>query len=391
MKIVYIYSTLAATGGTEKMITEKANYLSERYGYDVTIITCFQRANEENHFFTSNKINQINLEIPYFSQYKYKYPKRLGVKWQMNRLLKKSINKAVKQIDPDILIGVSRFKANYISSLKCRAKKVIECHESRYNTLYDASIKRSFLTKVFLYIYTSLYFRNIEQNADVIVTLTEGDRQLWRRAKRTEVIPNFSIMPISQLSDCTSKRVIAVGRLAWEKGFERLIEAWKVVVNKHPDWHLDIFGDGKLKLELENVIKKDNINHIKLNGVTKDISKEYATSSICVVTSRFEGFSLVILEAMKHALPCVAFDCPFGPRSIINDGYNGFLVEDGNTGLFAEKLCRLIEDEELRIKFSKYAKEKALLFNPDSIMNEWKKLLESICSNSLNHASKLLF
>jgi glycosyltransferase involved in cell wall biosynthesis len=94
---------------------------------------------------------------------------------------------------------------------------------------------------------------------------------------------------------------------------------------------------------------------------------------------------------MKHALPCVAFDCPFGPRSIINDGYNGFLVEDGNTGLFAEKLCRLIEDEELRIKFSKYAKEKALLFNPDSIMNEWKKLLESICSNSLNHASKLLF
>jgi hypothetical protein len=121
------------------MITEKVNYLSERLGYDITIITCFQLSNEDNHFNASNKIKQINLEIPFFSQYRHQYPKRLWVKWKMNRLLRKSIQRAVTQIDPDILIGVSRFEANYISSLKCRAKKIIECHEARYNTRYDGA------------------------------------------------------------------------------------------------------------------------------------------------------------------------------------------------------------------------------------------------------------
>ena len=129
MRIVYIYSTLTTKGGTERMITEKANYLAEHFGYDVTIITCFQHAVDPNFFYLSPKVIQINLEIPFFSQYKYKYPKRLWVKWQMNRLLMKSINEVVKQIDPDILIGVSRFKANFISTIKCRAKKIIECHE----------------------------------------------------------------------------------------------------------------------------------------------------------------------------------------------------------------------------------------------------------------------
>ena len=214
MKIAYIYSTMAVTGGTERMITEKANYLSERYGYDVTIITCYQLAHENNFFHISEKVKQINLEIPFFSQYKYKYPKRLLVKWQMNKLLKKSINEAVKQVDPDILIGVSRFKANYISTIKCRAKKIIECHESKYNTKYDASEKHSVPVRLFLNIYRRIYFRAIERNADAVITLTKKDKLLWKRAKYVVVIPNFSTMFISNISDCTPKRVIAVGRLA---------------------------------------------------------------------------------------------------------------------------------------------------------------------------------
>ena len=130
---------MARAGGTERMITEKVNILSEHFGYDITIITCFQPANERNYFDIYKKVKQIYLEIPYFSQYKYKYPKRLWIKWKMNRILKKSIIQAVIEEDPDILIGFSRFKANYISSVKCRAKKIIECHETRYNTNYDAS------------------------------------------------------------------------------------------------------------------------------------------------------------------------------------------------------------------------------------------------------------
>ncbi len=381
MKIAYVYSTLAKSGGTERMIAEKTSYLAEKFGYDVTIINLFQRIEDINYYLISKKVKQVNLGIPYFSQYKYKYPKRFWVKWHINKLLKKSIIEAVKQVDPDILIGVSRFNANYISSIKCRAKKIIECHESKYNTIYDTNINRSFFAKYFIKIYTSLYFHTIIQNADVIVTLTEGDKMLWKRAKYIDVIPNFSTMSISKYSNCTTKRVIAVGRLQWEKGFDRLLDIWKVVVSKHPDWQLEIFGEGKLKEELDNMITKANINNIKLNGIAHDISKEYASSSICTVTSYFEGFSLGLLEAMKHGVPCVAFDCPFGPRSIINDASNGFLVNDGDTRLFAEKLCQLIEDEELRRQFSNSAIIKAKSFDIDIIMNKCKVFYEHLLNN----------
>ena len=378
MKIAYVYSTMAKTGGTERMITEKANYFSEHYGFDVTIITCFQHDNEENVFPLSKKVKQINLDIPFFSQYKYKYPKRLWVKWQMNRLLKKSIKQFVEQVDPDILIGVSRFKADFINSIKCRGKKIIECHESRYNTIYDASEKRSILSRLFINIYRISYLKTIERKSDAVITLTEGDRKLWEKAKSTEVIPNFSTMSINQHSDCTSKRVIAVGRLAWEKGFGRLIEVWSIVSSRHTDWHLDIYGEGRMYNTLQTFINIYKAKNVCIHSVTSDISHEYATSSICAVTSYFEGFSLVLLEAMKHGVPCIAFDCPFGPRSIINDGYDGFLVENGETRLFAERLCRLIEDEELRKQFSKRAIEKAATFDVDIIMDKCRVFYEQL-------------
>lgn len=378
MRIVYVFPTLAKAGGTERMTVEKANYFAEQFGYDVTIINCFQLANEENSFGLSKKVRQINLGIPYFSQYKYNYPKRLWYKWQMNRLLKNSINEAVKGIDPDILIGVSRFKANVVSTIKCRAKKIIECHESRYNTIYNASVKHLLPVSFFLKIYNWFYFRTIERNADAIVTLTDGDKMLWKRAKRVEVIPNFSTMPVTKYSDCMSKRVIAVGRLEWEKGFDRLIDAWSIVCVKHADWHLDIYGKGRMYDTLITQAKTCKTQNLTIHDVTSDIGREYGNSSICAVTSYFEGFSLVLLEAMKHGVPCVAFDCPFGPRSIINDGYNGFLVENDDTRLFAEKLCCLIEDEDLRKQFSPNAIEKAKSFDVDIIMNKCKELYGQI-------------
>ncbi len=378
MKIAYVYSTMAATGGTERMITEKINYLSENYGYDITIITCFQHADEKNYFKTSDKIKQINLDIPFFSQYRYKYPKRLWIKWKMNRLLKQSIQQAVRQEDPDILIGVSRFKANYISTVKCRAKKIIECHEAKYNTIYDASEKHSLLVLLFLKLYSFYYFHTIEQNADIVVTLTEKDKMLWKNARRIEVIPNFSTMPINKYSDCTNKRVIAVGRLAWEKGFDRLIEIWGVVSAKYPDWNLDIYGDGRMHDTLISLIKKYKANNLNIHRKSPHISQEYANSSICAVTSYYEGFSLVLLEAMRHGVPCIAYDCPFGPESIINDASCGYLIENGNALLFVEKLCRLIEDKELRLQFSKAAKEKAKSFDVDIVMNKHKDLYEEI-------------
>ena len=128
MKLAYIYSTFATKGGTERIIVDKANFFSEHFGYDITIITCFQKVDEPNFFQISPKVKQIYLEIPYYSQYKYKYPKRLWVRWQINKLLKKSINQTVKQVDPDFLICPSRFMANYISTMQGKKNNRMSCY-----------------------------------------------------------------------------------------------------------------------------------------------------------------------------------------------------------------------------------------------------------------------
>ena len=118
--------------------------------------------------------------------------------------------------------------------------------------------------------------------------------------------------------------------------------------------------------------------NLTFHNVTSNISQEYANSSICVVSSYFEGFSLILLEAMRHGVPCVAFDCPFGPGYIIDDARDGFLVDNGDIRLFAERICQLIENEDLRKIFSTNALEKANTFNVDLIMNKWKELFEQM-------------
>lgn len=378
MKIVYVLPTLAWKGGAERIITEKANYFAERFGYDVIIVCIIQGKEESNTYPLSKKIVQINLGIEVNLQYRYSYPKRLWIQYILRNQIKKQLMITIQHINPDILIGVGYYRANLVSSLDCRAKKIIECHDARKKVISDFMIKNKWLNPPLMAIYKKLYFRFIERHADLIIALTPDAKELWKKSKRVELIPDFSTMTINLHSNCSHKRVIAVGRLEWEKGFGRLIEIWGLICKRYPDWHLDIFGEGQMYDTLMTLIKIYNAKNVGIYHFTPNISTEYTMSSICAVTSYFEGFSLVLLEAMKHGVPCVAFDCPFGPRSIINDGYDGFLVENGETRLFAERLCRLIQDKELRIQFSKRAIEKAKTYDVDIIMNKWKDMFEAI-------------
>lgn len=213
------------------------------------------------------------------------------------------------------------------------------------------------------------------------MTLTKGDAQEWKNAKRVKIIPNFSIMPISNLSNCESKRVIAVGRLEWQKGYDKLISIWKLVSHEHPDWQLDIFGEGRLEEEINNNIRKKDLRNVNIHPFTDTISQEYASSSICVLASRFEGFSLVLLEAMRHGLPCVSFNCPYGPKDLIDDNESGYIIENNNIEQFAEKLNYLIENTEIRKKFAKKALLKSTRYDVDTIMSQWRDLFDSLLSN----------
>ena len=378
MKIVYIVESLVSRGGCERIITEKANYLADKFGYDISIIVCSQHPEQQNAFRLSSSVKQINLGLPLYSQYQYKYPMRLWIKMTTLNKLRESISDCIRAINPDIMIGMGHFKANLICSIDCRAKKIIECHEARFFTQSGLANHQNRLSKLFTKFNRLFYFHTIEKKADIVVTLTEGDKRLWNKAKRVEVIPNFSNLEVSNISLCNSKRIIAVGRLSWEKGYDRLIKIWERVIKGNQDWHLDIYGEGDLEGNLNEIIKRRKIKNIQILPTTNNISQEYSNSSICVMTSYFEGFALVLLEALKHGVPCIAFDCPFGPASIIKNGQCGFTIKNGDIGQFAEKLSLLIHNDEMRKEFSNSSIKRAEDFAIDTIMKKWMILFESL-------------
>lgn len=382
MKIVYVIDSLASKGGAERVIINKMDYMVNHFNYDISIITCYQDKNTPNAYPIPNGIKQVCLGIPFYSQYNYHYPFRLWVKHSIDVQLQKALTEAVLEIDPDILIGVSYFEADVVSGIKCRAKKVIEVHEPRPFTLSDYGLSRGKLSSWYMKHYRNWYFKKVEKQADIVVTLTPGDAHEWRRARKVQVIPNFTVMPIEKMSDGQAKRVIAVGRLEWVKGYDRLLDAWKIVSDKHSDWHLDIFGSGTLENELKLQQKELGLeNKLTIHPATPAINIEYSNSSIFVGTSHFEGFPLVLLEAMQVGLPCVAFDCPFGPSAAIENEVNGFLVPEGDIKLLSEKVSLLIEDESKRKSFSKAALEKSKIFTVENVMQQWKALFEMLVKN----------
>ena len=380
MKIVYVIDSLAFKGGAERIISEKMNYLATHYDYDVSVITCYQFVESmPNTYPLSDKVKQINLNIPSHLQYKYRYPQRLWVRWSYYCKLRKRLNETVNALNPDIVIGVGYILADYVCRINCKAVKIIEAHEARlYTMTFNNYNNISPIVRPFYKLNRKIYLRLIEKHADVVVTLTNGDALNWRKAKRVEIIPNFSIMPINKQSDCETKRVIAVGRLGWQKAYDRLLCVWKLVSANHPDWRLDIFGEGPLEQELSNIIKENGLGNVSIHPFTNEINNEYANSSICVLTSRFEGFSLVILEAMRHGVPCISFDCPYGPKDLIDQGNSGFVIENDNIEQFADRLNYLIEHVEIRKQFGNAAIKRAQNYNVDEIMKQWILLFESV-------------
>ena len=185
------------------------------------------------------------------------------------------------------------------------------------------------------------------------------------------------------VSSHTDKRVIAVGRYCYEKGYDHLLQAWAIVQDKRPDWRLDVFGDGD-RSAYEALMDQYGVDHsrCKMNQSTQNIQQEIERSAISVCSSRFEGFGLVIIEAMACGVPVVSFDCPWGPRTIISDGEDGILVENGNVNQLADAILKIITDDQLRTAMGSKASVNVQRFSIEIIANLWKKLFEEIVGNN---------
>ena len=375
MKIVYCINGLYNSGGMERILTEKANYLLENYNYDISIITTDQKS-KENFYKLNKKINCINLDINYIDDLKKSFFKRVFGYINKQKKHEEKLKKVINNLNTDILISLGCEDRNFLYKLKTKNIKVIR--EYHFNKKYMLQDKK----KNFLYVLKG-YYRYIKERIlinkyDEVIVLTKEDKKQWNN-KKVKVIPNFINYIPKEVSSCENKKIISVGRLEYQKGYDILIDIWNIVSKKYPDWILEIYGEGPEREKLQNKVNKLGLEKsFLLKGAIKNIQDKYLESSIYVMSSRYEGMPMVLLEAMAYGLPIVSFTCPCGPKDIVKDNEDGFLVEFENIEEMAEKIENLIINEEKRKLFGKNAKKNIQRFSKNEIMEKWNNLFDKL-------------
>lgn len=376
-KIVYVIGGLYAPTGMVVILSQKINYLAEHTDYDLYMI--LTESPEKPWCFKMNpKIKWVNFNINFDELDTMPIYMKVFFYFIKQRKYKKAFKEYLMMIHPDITVSALRREINFINDIKDGSKKIGEIHFSKrfyryFNLRFFPKSINSFIT----YLWSKELIKNIKK-LDKFVVLTKNDYEQWPEIYNKTVIPNFISNFPNHYSLLKNKKIIAVGRYSWEKGFDLLIEAWESVALKYPEWTLHIYGLGDKEFYQKLAREKGIEDKITCHSFAEDIYEKYRDCSIFVLSSRHEGFGLVLAEAMATGLPSVAFNCPEGPSDIVTDGVDGILVENGNTLKLAEGLMYLISHEKERELYGKNARENMKRYNKDIIMQEWINLFETI-------------
>ena len=376
-KIVYCTPALYSAGGTERVVSVKANYFADVLGYDVTVIVT-EGKNGNSFFPLSDKVEVINLGINFEELWNISFVKKVLLYLKKQRKYKKSLTNELLRIRPDITITTLRREINFINEIPDGSIKIGEQHlsrtnyrkiDTRFSKFYEISFFRWWKDRVV----SSL------TKLDRLVVLTSDAASEWPELSNITMIADPLPIKVSYNSPLTAKRVITIGRYSYEKGYDLLLRVWSIVEKKCTDWQLDIFamGDPTPYVKIMDELSIDK-TRCHLNSSVVDVESEYVNSSILVQPSRTEGFGMVLVEAMACGLPVISFDCENGPRSIISDGEDGFLIPPFEVDLFADRLVQLIIDGELRKKMGEKGQRKSQLYQIDSVGRQWKQLFDEL-------------
>ena len=367
IKIAYVVDCMYNAGGTERVLSVCASALSDYH--DITIVTAFQQGRPDCFYLFPN-VKRHDLEIS----------KNMSGN-QKKRIYKRRLSCYLQQESFDIAVSLGGMDLDFLHSINDGSKKIIWLHyaidiaQTAWVGPHPSLIKK---IKAQLITWKRIYnARKYER----IVLISKADLKKWRKyTHKATCIYNPLTINTTLTSNLLNKCVIAVGRLDYQKGFDYLIDAWNLVAVKHPDWHLNIYGDGNLREELQQQIDVLNLsNSITLNGRASAIEKEYPKHSIFVLSSRAEGFGLVLVEAASCGLPLVSFNCPSGPSELVLNGRNGFIIDRvGDVSAMAYAICCLIEDEDLRKRMGAKAIEFSKQFQVEYLIPQWNDIFASV-------------
>lgn len=383
MRIAYCIPALYYPSGMERVLTMKANYLACQ-GHDIHIIIT-DGGDKAPYFPLEQSVKIHQLDIDFEEPYKHSLLVRICLYRIRMCRLKKRLNTCLSQIQPDITVSLLRRDINVINKMKDGSIKIGEFHFDRihyrnFNHPWLPSILNSYIQRRWM----NALVGDLRKLSKFVV-LTYEDLASWPELKNVVVIPNPVSFCPDEVSEGTNKEVIAAGRYVMQKGFDRLIPAWRKVIDKHPDWILKIYGDGWMREQLQSQIDELGLSgKCFLEHTVSDIIKRYQESSIFVLSSRFEGFGLVMVEAMACGVPVVAYTCHCGPRDIISEGIDGLLVKEGDIDGLAQGINYLIENADLRREMGKNARAKAEKYKIENIGKLWVDLFESLLEERRN-------
>jgi glycosyltransferase involved in cell wall biosynthesis len=357
MKILYIAPDITDSGGISRVISLKANYLVAEMNYDVCILSVNDCCSK--HFYDFN---------PAIKWYNCKKTKNTFLFLKDYILL---IKKTISAEKPDLIVICDAVLWMFIPwFIKTEIPVIFETH---FSVFFEKSKTKSIYSKL-----RSKLVRIFKQKTitkfTCLVTLTNEERK-ERKVKKSLVIPNPLSFTVKNKATLANKKAMAVCMNPYVKGLDRLLLVWSEIIKKYPDWVLDVYGKWEGNTTFLAMATDYKIsNNVNFLDPTTEIQTSYNQSSVFLMTSRYEAFPMVLLEAMASGLPCIAYDCPSGPRVIVEEGVNGFLIEDGNIDSFVQKLELLIEDENLRIRMGANAQQSVQKYNIDYIMKKWEKL-----------------
>jgi glycosyltransferase involved in cell wall biosynthesis len=376
MKIIYCTHSTCNPGGMERVLLNKVTYLSQLPGWEVSVVTTDQHQRSPFYPFPE-RVRMTDLGINYSEDNEKGAWKKITGYLRKRKEHKRKLTALLLKEKPDIVVSLYPSESSFIPDIKDGSKKVLELHYCKFFRLQYG--RRGLLGWI-----DKLRTRQDEQivrRFDKFVVLTNEDRGYWGNLPNIEVIPNAAMHVSDAYSDVMNKRVIAVGRLDYQKGFDRLIQAWELVqyTGKFTDWKLDIFGQGEWREMLQQMIDKAELqNTVCLNRPTKQIGEEYVKSDMLVMSSNYEGFPMVMIEAMACGLPVVSFDYKCGPKDIIQTGINGLLVPNGDIQALADAMMKVMEDEAYRKMLSLNARKVVDTYSEQAVMSQWIRLFTSI-------------